>query len=205
MPSRSTAAKAPVPLAGHCWPVLLQETLRHSKAGLVRSLVGVTASFPSSRCAQIFVCALQASLEGLRFDCKQDWAPPLPSSWGFSFAIGRWVFFGRIQHSPVDGCSAASRDLGVLAAEDECITFYSSSLLTRCYHVKAVIFSVVMCGCESWTIKKAESWRIDAFELWYCRRLLRVPWTARKSNQSILKEINREHSLEGLILKLKLQ
>ena len=71
--------------------------------------------------------------------------------------------------------------------------------------VKAVVFPVVMYRCESWTIKKAEHWRIDAFELWCCRRLLRGPWTARKSNQSILKEISPEYSLEGLMLKLKLQ
>ena len=66
-------------------------------------------------------------------------------------------------------------------------------------------FAVVMYGCESWTIKKAEHRRIDAFELWCCRRLLRFPWTARRSNQSILKEISPEYSLEGLMLKLKLQ
>ena len=70
--------------------------------------------------------------------------------------------------------------------------------------VKAMVFPVVMYGCETWTIKKAECQRIDAFELWCWRRLLRVPWTARRSNQSILKEINPEHSLEGLMLKLKL-
>ena len=70
---------------------------------------------------------------------------------------------------------------------------------------KAMIFSVVMYECESWTTKKAECWRIDAFELWCRRRLLRVPWTARRSNQSILKEISPEYSLEGLMLKLKLQ
>ena len=70
--------------------------------------------------------------------------------------------------------------------------------------VKAMVFPVVMYGCESWTIKKAECQRIDAFELWCCRRLLRVPWTAR-SNQSILKEISPEYSLEGMMLKLKLQ
>ena len=67
-----------------------------------------------------------------------------------------------------------------------------------------MFFLVIMYGCESWTIKKAECWRIDAFKLWYWRRLLRVPWTARRSNQSILKEINLEYSLEGLMLKLKL-
>ena len=71
--------------------------------------------------------------------------------------------------------------------------------------VKAMVFPVVMYGCESWTIKKPECQRIDAFELWCWRRLLRVPWTARRSNQSILKEINPEYSLEGLMLKLKLQ
>ena len=71
--------------------------------------------------------------------------------------------------------------------------------------VKAMVFPVVMYGCESWTIKKAECLRIDVFELWCWRRLLRVPWTARRSNQSILKEISPEYSLEGLMLKLKLQ
>ena len=78
-------------------------------------------------------------------------------------------------------------------------------LSTKVRLVKAMVFPVVMYGCESWTIKKAEHRRIDAFELWYWRRLLRVPWTARRSNQSILKEISRGCSLEGLMLKLKLQ
>ena len=79
------------------------------------------------------------------------------------------------------------------------------SLPTKVCLVKALVFPVVMYGCESWTIKKAECQRIDAFELWCWRRLLRVPWTERRSNQSILKEINPEYSLEGLMLKLKLQ
>ena len=78
------------------------------------------------------------------------------------------------------------------------------TLPTKVHLVKAVVFPVVMYGCESWTIKKAEPWRIDAFELCCWRRLLRVPWTARRSNQSILREISPEYSLEGLILKLKL-
>ena len=78
-------------------------------------------------------------------------------------------------------------------------------LSTKVRLVKAMVFPVVMYGCESWTIKKAECWRIDAFELWCWKRLLRVPWTARRSNQSILKEISPEYSLEGLILKLKFQ
>ena len=79
------------------------------------------------------------------------------------------------------------------------------TLLTKFHIFKAVVFPVVMYGCESWTIKKAEHQRIDPFELWCWRRLLRVPWTARRSNQSILKEINPEYSLEGLTLKLKLK
>ena len=79
------------------------------------------------------------------------------------------------------------------------------SLPTKVRLVKAVVFPVVMYGCESWTIKKAKFRRIDAFELWYWRRLLRVPWTARRSNLSILKEISPEYSLEGVMLKLKLQ
>ena len=79
------------------------------------------------------------------------------------------------------------------------------TLPTKVYIVKAMVFPVVMYGCESWTIKKAECQRIDVFELWCWRRLLRVPWTARRFNQSILKEISPEYSLEGLMLKLKLQ
>ena len=79
------------------------------------------------------------------------------------------------------------------------------TLPTKVCLVKAMVFPVVMYGCESWTVKKAEHRRIDAFELWCWRRLLRVPWTARRSNQSILKEISPEYSLEGLMLKLKLQ
>ena len=79
------------------------------------------------------------------------------------------------------------------------------TLPTKVLLVKAMVFPGVMYGCESWTIKKAEHRRIDAFELWCWRRLLRVPWTARRSNQSILKEISSEYSLEALVLKLKLQ
>ena len=79
------------------------------------------------------------------------------------------------------------------------------TLPTKVHVVKAMVFPVVMYGCESWTIKKAECRRIDAFKLWCWRRLLRVPWTSRRSNQSILKEISHEYSLEGLMLKLKLQ
>ena len=88
---------------------------------------------------------------------------------------------------------------------DSILKCRDSTLLTKVHLVKAMVFPVVMYGCESWTIKKAEHQRTDAFELWYWRRLLRVHWTARRSNQSILKVISPQYSLEGLMLKLKLQ
>ena len=106
-----------------------------------------------------------------------------------SHEIKRCVFLGRKNMTNLDSI-LKSRDI---------------TLLTKVHLVKAVIFPVVTYGCESWTIKKTEWGRIDAFELCCWRRLLRVPWTARRSNQSILKEINPEYSMEGLMLKLKLQ
>ena len=87
---------------------------------------------------------------------------------------------------------------------DSILKSRDSTLLTKICLVKAMVFPVVMYGCESWTIKKDEHQTIDAFELWCWRRLLRIPWTARRSNQSLLKEISPEYSLEGLMLKLKL-
>ena len=107
----------------------------------------------------------------------------------WSNEIKRHLLLGRKAMTNLD-CILKSRDI---------------TLSTKIRLVKAMVFSVVIYGCESWTVKKAERWRIDAFELWCWRRLLRVPWTARRSNQSILKEINPGWSLEGLILKLKLQ
>ena len=106
-----------------------------------------------------------------------------------SHEIERLLFLGRKAVAHLDS-TLKSRDI---------------TLLTKVHLVKAMVFAVVMYGCESWTIKKAECWRIHAFELWCWRRLLRVPWTARRSNQSILKEISPEYSLERLMLKLKLQ
>ena len=88
---------------------------------------------------------------------------------------------------------------------DSVLKIRDFTLSTKVRIVKAVVFLVVMCRCESWTVRKAECQRIDAFQLWCWKRLLRVPWTARRSNQSILKEINPEYSLDGLLLKLKLQ
>ena len=106
-----------------------------------------------------------------------------------SHEIKRLLFLGRKVMTNLDSI-LKSRDI---------------TLPTKVHLVKAMVFPMVMYGCESWTVKKAERRRIDAFELWCWRRLLRVPWTARRSNQSILKEISPEYSLEGLMLKLKLQ
>ena len=106
-----------------------------------------------------------------------------------SHEIKRRLLFGRKAMTNLDS---------ILKSRD--ITFP-----TKVHLIKALVFPVVMYGCESWTIRKAEHWRIDAFELWCWRRLLRVPWTARRSNHSILKEISPEYSLEGLMLKLNLQ
>ena len=88
---------------------------------------------------------------------------------------------------------------------DSILKIRDITLLTKVHLIKTMVFPVVIYGCESWTIRKAEHRRIDAFELWCWRRLLRVPWTARRSNQFILKEISPEYSLEGLTLKLKLE
>ena len=107
----------------------------------------------------------------------------------FSHEIKRCLLLGRKVMTNLDS---------ILKSRDD-------SLPRKVPLVKAMIFPAVMYGCESWTIKKAEHRRSDAFELWCWRRLLRVPWTARRSNQSILKEISPEYSLEGLMLKLKLQ
>ena len=101
-----------------------------------------------------------------------------------------------------DACSLEKKAMTNL---DRILKCRDVTLLTKVHLVKAMVFPVVMYACESWTINKAECQRIDAFELWCWRRLLRVPWMARKSNQSILKEISPEYSLKGLMLKLKLQ
>ena len=101
-----------------------------------------------------------------------------------------------------DACSLEEE---LMTKLDSILKSRDITLSTKVCLVKAMVFPVVMYGCESWTVKKAEHRKIDAFELWCWRRLLRVPWTARRSNQSILKEITPEYSLEGLMLKVKLQ
>ena len=118
-----------------------------------------------------------------------SWAPESLKMVTAAMKFKRCLFLGRKAMTNLDSI-LKSRDI---------------TLLTRVCVVKAMVFPVVMLECESWTIKKAECWRTDAFETWCWRRLLRVPWIARRSNQSILKEISPEYSLEGLMLKLKLQ
>ena len=118
--------------------------------------------------------------------------------------------FGGSKITADDDCSHEIKrclllERKVMTNLDSILKSRDITLSTKVCLVKAMVFSVVTYGCESWTVKKAEHRRIDAFELWCWRRLLRVPWTARRSNQSILKEISPEYSLEGLMLKLKLQ
>ena len=120
-----------------------------------------------------------------------------------------FIFGGSKITADGDCCHEITRHLllgrKVMTNLDSIFKSRDITLPTKFRLVKAVFFPVVMCGCESWTIKKAERQIIDAFELWRWRRLLRVPWTARRSNQSVLKEISFGCSLEGLMLKLKLQ
>ena len=135
----------------------------------------------------------------------------IASSWGKQWKQWQALYFGGSKIIADSDCSHEIKRCLLLGRK--AITNIGSILNKQQRHtlptnvclVKAMVFPVAMYGCESWTIKKAECWRIDASELWCWRRLLRVPWTARRSNQSILKEINPKYSLEGLMLKLKLQ
>ena len=120
----------------------------------------------------------------------------------FVFLVSKITADGDCSHE-IKRCLLLGRK--VMTNPDSILTSWDITLPTKVCLVKAMVVPVVMYGCESWTIKKAERWRIDAFELWYWRRLLRVLWTARRFNQSFLKEISPEYSLEGLKLKLKLQ
>ena len=120
----------------------------------------------------------------------------------FIFLVSKITADGDCSHE-IKRCLLLGRK--VMTNLDSILKSRDITLTAKVHLVKSMIFPVVMYGCESWTIKKAECQRIDAFELWCWRRLLRVPWTARRSNQSILKQISPEHSLEGLMLKLKHQ
>ena len=120
----------------------------------------------------------------------------------FIFGVSKITADGDCSHE-IKRCLFLKRE--VMTNLDSILKSRDITLSTKVCLVKAMVFPVVMYGCESWTVMKAEHQRIDAFELWCWRRLLRVPWTARRSNQSILKEISLGCSLEGLMLKLKLQ
>ena len=133
----------------------------------------------------------------------------MANRWGNSGNSER-LYFGGFKITADGDCSHEIKRrllLGrkVMANLDNILKSRDITLPTKVHLVKAMVFPVVMHGCESWTIKKAECWRIEAFELWCWRRLLRVPWTARRSNQFVLKEISPGCSLEGLMLKVKLQ
>ena len=133
----------------------------------------------------------------------------MANRWGNNGNNDRLYFWGLQNHCRWDCSHEIKRHLllgrKAMTNLDSILKSRDIILLTKVRPVKAMVSPVVMYGCESWTIKKAEHRRIDAFELWCWKRLLRVPWTARRSNQSILKEISPEYSLEGLMLKLKLQ
>ena len=133
----------------------------------------------------------------------------MANRWGNNGNSDRLYFGGLQNHCRYDCSHEIKRHLllgrKVMTNLDSILKSRDLTLPTKVRLVKAMVFPVVMYGCESWSIKKAEHQRIDAFELWCWRRLLRVPWTARRFNQSILKEISPEYSLEGLMLKLKLQ
>jgi len=134
----------------------------------------------------------------------------MANRWGTMETLTDFIFLGS--RITADGNCSHEIKRQLLLGRKALITNLDSilksrdiTLPTNVHLVKAMVFPVVMYGCESWTIKKAEHWKIDAFDLWCWRRFLRVPWTGRRSNQSIQKEINPEYSLEGLMLKLKLQ
>ena len=134
----------------------------------------------------------------------------MANRWGDNGNSDRLCFLGGSKTTTDCVCSHEIKRhllLGrkVMTNIDSILKSRDFALPTKVRLVKAMVFPLFMYGCESWTIKKSESRRIDAFELWWWRRLLRVPWAARRSNQSILKEISPEYSLEGLMLKLKLQ
>ena len=224
MPLRSVAARAPVPKAGHCWPIPPLETLKHSQAGLSQSLMKVTDPFPGSWCTQGILFAPSEYTWWVWGLILNETAPLLPSYWGFSFVLGcrvsfflwdptfscQWLFssllLGRRAKINLSSVQLLNRVQLFATNLNSILKSRDITLVTKVTNiVKAMVFPVVMYGYESWTIKKAKHWRIDSFELWCWRRLFRVPWKARRSNQSILKEINPEYLLEGLILKLKFQ
>ena len=129
----------------------------------------------------------------------------MADTWGNNENSDRLYFLGLKNHCSQEIKRRLLLGRKVMTNLESILKSRDTTLSTKVSLVKAMVFPVVMYRCKSWTIKKAEHWRTEAFELWWWRRLLRVPWIARKSNQSVLKEINTEYSLEGLMLKLKLR
>ena len=190
------------------------------KASLARSLVGSLLLSTGSWCVQGLVCVLQESLIPQfcgSYGIKSHWPSKSNSLWVLSPSALYlkkksdllFIFLGS--KITMDGdCSHDIKKhlfLGrkAMTNPDSILRSRDITLLTKVHIVKAMVFPVVVDECESWTIKKAEHWRNVVFELWCWRSLLRVPWTARRANQSVLKEINPEYLLGGLMLKLKLQ
>ena len=188
-PPRTAAVRAPGPVAGHSW---LMPHGRPSNSHrqvcfslLWRSLLSqgpdeYKVLFVPSKCLwRVWGLTLKAI------------APLLPSCYGFFFALEHEVsLFGGFQHSPVKTKRCLLLGRRAVTNLDSVLKSKDITLLTKVHTVKAMLFPVVMYGCQSWTIKKTEHQVIDAFELWCCTRLFRIPWTKRKPNQSILKEIN---------------
>ena len=133
----------------------------------------------------------------------------MANRWGRMETVTDFIFLGSKITADADCSHEMKRHLllgrKAMTNLDSVLKSRDITLLTKVYVIKAMVFPVILYECDSWTIKKTECQRIDAFELWFWRKLLRVPWTARRSNQSVLKEISPEYSLGGLILKLKFQ
>ena len=140
----------------------------------------------------------------MHWEDPEGWGGRWEGGFGWGTPVNPWLIHVNVWQKPLQYCKVISLQL-IKINEKIKIKSRDITLPTKVYLVKAMVFPVVMYECKSWTIKKAECQRINAFELWCWRRFLGVPWTARRSNQSILKEISPEYSLEGLMLKLKLQ
>ena len=168
---------------------------------------------PSYEHVGIWICLKRFVIKHILLICTKIMASGPITSWQIDGetveTVADFIFLGSEINADGDCSHEIKRCLllwrKVMTNLDGILKSRDITLPTKVHLVKAMVFPVVMYGCESWTIKKAEGWRIDAFELWCWRRLLRVPWTARRSNQSILKEISPGCSLKWLMLKLKLQ
>ena len=172
---------------------------------LIQSLVSNTD------CSILLIEVKKSAKVGLKLNIQKTkiMAPGPITSWEIDGETVRYFIFGGSKITADGDCSHEIKRHLLLGRKamtnlDRILKSRDITLPTKVHLVKAMAFPVVTYGCASWTIKKADRRRIDVFELWCCRRLLRIPWTARRSNQSILREISPEYSLEGLMLKLKL-